>query len=61
VRAEKGFRFAGGRRIAAFVDVFNLFNANPEQNISWSSGSTFLRPLSIVSPRLARVGGKLEW
>jgi hypothetical protein len=60
VRLEKGFRVARAR-VAGFVDVFNLFNANPEQNTSWSSGQSFLRPLSIVPPRLARLGAKLEW
>jgi hypothetical protein len=60
VRVEKGFRVPGGCRVAGFVDVFNLLNANPEQNVSWSSGS-FLRPLTIVSPRIARIGAKLEW
>ena len=59
VRIEKEFR-PGSRRIAGFVDVFNLFNANPEQTTSWSSG-TFLRPLSIVPPRIARLGIKLDW
>jgi hypothetical protein len=61
VRVEKGFQFGGHRRLAGFVDVFNLLNANPEQNTSWSSGASFLRPLSIVPPRLGRVGMKLEW
>jgi outer membrane receptor protein involved in Fe transport len=61
VRVEKGFRLGGHRRVAGFVDVFNLLNANPEQNTSWSSGASFLRPLSIVPPRVARVGVKLEW
>jgi len=61
VRVEKGFRFARGRRVAAFVDVFNLFNSNPAQNTNWSSGPAFLRPLSIIPPRLARVGAKFEW
>jgi hypothetical protein len=60
LRVEKGFQLGGHRRLAGFVDVFNVFNANPEQNTSWSSGS-FLRPLSIVPPRLARLGLKLEW
>ena len=60
VRVEKGFTLAGNRRVAAIVDVFNLLNANPEQNVSWSSGS-FLRPLAIVAPRIVRIGGKLEW
>jgi hypothetical protein len=49
---EKRFRLGGHRRLAGFVDVFNVLNDNPEQNTSWSSGS-FLRPLS-VPPRLAR-------
>jgi len=50
----------GGRRVAAFVDVYNMLNANPEENTSWSSES-FLRPLSVVAPRIARVGAKLQW
>ena len=60
VRIEKEIRLAGTRRIAGFIDVLNLFNANPEQTTSWSSG-TFLRPLSIVPPRIARLGMKLDW
>jgi hypothetical protein len=60
VRVEKAIRLSGSRRIAGCVEVFNLFNANPEQSMSWSSG-TFLRPLSIVPPRIARLGMKLDW
>ena len=60
MRVEKGIHLSGSRRIAGFVDVFNLLNANPEQTTSWSSG-TFLRPLSIVPPRIARLGMKLDW
>jgi hypothetical protein len=60
IRVGKGIRLAGSCRVAGFVDVFNLLNANPEQHASWSSG-TFLRPLSIVPPRIARVGMKMDW
>jgi hypothetical protein len=60
-RVEKGFALSSGRRVAAFVDVFNIFNANPEQNTNWSSGPLFLQPLNVVAPRLARVGVKLDW
>jgi hypothetical protein len=60
VRVEKGFRLGGARRIAGFVDVFNVLNANPEQNMNWGSVS-FLRPISIVAPRIARVGVKFDW
>jgi hypothetical protein len=59
VRVEKGFRLPIGR-VAGFVDVFNMLNANSELNISWSSGS-FLRPLTILAPRIARIGAKFEW
>jgi len=61
VRFEKGFRLPGGRRVAAFLDVFNVFNANPEQTVNWSSGDAFLRPLAIVPPRIARLGARLDW
>jgi len=48
-------------RVSPFVDVYNLANANPIQNTSWSSGSSFLRPLAIVPPRVLRIGAKLDW
>ncbi|MBI1873625.1 MAG: TonB-dependent receptor [Acidobacteria bacterium] len=60
IRAEKGFRFAG-RRVSAFVDVFNIANSNAEQDIVQSSGATFLRPIVIIGPRVARIGAKFEW
>jgi hypothetical protein len=61
VRVEKGFRLAGSGRVAAFVDAFNLLNANPDETAIWTSGSSFLRPLNIVAPRIARIGTKLDW
>ena len=48
-------------RLSPFIDVYNLTNANPIQNTSWSSGNSFLRPLAIVPPRVWRVGAKLDW
>jgi hypothetical protein len=60
-RVKKEFGLSDGRRVAAFIDVFNIFNANPEQNTPWSSGPSFLQPLNIVVPRIARAGAKLEW
>jgi hypothetical protein len=61
LRVEKGVRLPGDCRAAVFVDVYNLLNANPEENSNWSSGPSFLRPLDIVAPRIARVGVKLDW
>jgi hypothetical protein len=61
VRVEKVFRMPRGARLAGFLDVFNMTNSNPEQNITWSSGTSFLRPSNIVPPRLARFGAKFDW
>lgn len=61
VRVEKSVHLGNARRAAVFLDVYNLLNANPVQNSNWSSGPFFLRPLSIVAPRIARIGAKLDW
>ena len=61
VRGEKGFRFGNGRRAAVFADVYNIFNSNVENSIGTASGASYLRPLSIVSPRVAKLGAKFEW
>jgi hypothetical protein len=60
MRVEKTFPLGPVVRVSALVDVFNLFNANPEQNVNWSSVG-FQRPLAIVPPRIARLGVKLAW
>jgi len=61
LRIEKVIPIRGESRVSGFIDVFNMFNANPEQNITWSSGTSFLRPSNIVPPRIARFGAKFEW
>ena len=60
LRIERVTR-AGKARVSPFLDIYNLTNANPIQNTSWSSGSSFLRPLAIVPPRVLRIGGKVDW
>ena len=37
-------------KVSRFVDLFNLFNSNAEQNTSYNSGTSFLRPLNIIPP-----------
>ena len=60
--ADREGRPARARRdVSVFFDVYNMFNANPEQNLQWSSGTAFNRPLSIVPPRLARIGVKVNF
>jgi len=60
LRIERATRVRTAK-VSPFIDVYNLTNANPIQNTSWSSGSSFLRPLAIVPPRVVRIGAKLDW
>jgi hypothetical protein len=60
LRVEKTHQF-GSRDLSVFFDLYNMTNANPAQNLQWSSGTAFNRPLSIVPPRLARIGAKLNF
>ena len=61
LRVEKSAKFAAAREISVFFDLYNMFNANPAQNLQWSSGTTWNRPLSVVPPRLARLGVKVNF
>lgn len=61
VRVERTILRSGSRRAALFLDVFNLLNANPEQNINWASGPGFLQPITVVAPRIARIGLKASF
>jgi hypothetical protein len=60
VRAEKAFRVAA-RRLAGLFDVYNVANANTATSLGTTSGTSYLRPLDIIAPRVARVGLKLDW
>jgi len=60
LRFDRGFSIPGGR-LSPFLDIYNLTNSNPEQDITVSSGSSYLRPINIVPPRLMRIGAKFDW
>jgi hypothetical protein len=60
IRLDKAFAIKGGR-LSPFFDVYNIANSNAEQNITVSSGSSWLRPINIIPPRVARVGVKFDW
>jgi hypothetical protein len=59
-RMEKGIRFRG-MRASGFFDLFNITNNNADQDINQLAGATYLRPLNIVPPRVARIGMKFEF
>ena len=60
-RIEKSVKTPGAPSVSLFLDLYNITNANPNQNVTWSSGSSFLRPTAIVPPRVLRVGTKVSF
>ena len=50
-----------GNRLMPFFDLYNVTNNNAEQNITVSSGASWLRPINIVPPRVMRIGLKFDW
>jgi hypothetical protein len=60
VRSEKAIAWRAGC-LVGFFDVYNIFNTNAEQEITITSGASFLRPVAITAPRIARLGVKFVW
>ena len=60
VRTEKALETRAGR-LVGFFDVYNIFNTNAEQDLTTTSGASWLRPVAITPPRIARVGVKFVW
>jgi hypothetical protein len=60
MRVEKSVP-VGRRKIGLVLDIYNLTNANAEQNINWASGSAYLAPSNIIGPRIVRFGGRFDW
>jgi hypothetical protein len=61
VGVQKRISMRSGRHLAATLEIFNALNSNAEQNVNWASGTSFLRPLTIVPPRIVRIGARLDW
>ena len=60
-RVEKVVRLAKGMSVSGFFDLYNITNSDAASNITWSSGSAFLLPSTIIGPRIARFGLKYDW
>ncbi|MFN8062826.1 MAG: TonB-dependent receptor [Vicinamibacterales bacterium] len=58
IRSEKAVNIRT-MRLVGFFDVYNIANTNAEQEIAVASGTTFLRPVAITAPRIARLG--IKW
>ena len=56
--ALEGFRLAATGQFEALMDVYNLFNANTVLNANTLTGPAFGSPLTVLSPRIIRFGGR---
>ena len=43
------------------ADLFNLLNAYAAENITFTTGTTFQLPTTILGPRTARIGLRFVW
>jgi hypothetical protein len=73
-QAEKQFNVRRGLRLGVYFALFNIFNSNSAQNQDVTTGLTtvtvdgapstvqrFLRPTTIIGPRIARLGFKVTF
>jgi hypothetical protein len=60
MRVEKSVPI-GRTKVGLVLDIYNLTNANTEQNINWSSGTSYLAPSNIIGPRIVRFGARFDW
>jgi hypothetical protein len=61
LRVERLIRIGASRKLSVQLDFYNLLNSNPEDFISWASGASYLRPSSVIPPRIVRFGLKFDW
>ncbi len=52
LRARKAFRLPGGQRIDGEVNMYNAFNVNTITGMTVASGPNYLRPSTVILPRL---------
>ncbi|MGH9140246.1 MAG: hypothetical protein ACRD2I_03785 [Vicinamibacterales bacterium] len=51
----------GGTTLAVLLDCYNLFNSNAAQAATFSSGSGFLRSITVTGPRIVGFGVKYDF
>jgi len=61
LRGEKVLNLTRGMRVRLFLDGYNLFNSYAAEQISYTTGSGFQVPASILGPRTGRIGFRFEW
>ncbi|MEQ1870923.1 MAG: carboxypeptidase regulatory-like domain-containing protein [Vicinamibacterales bacterium] len=60
IRLSKNVQ-AGRLKIQPRIDLYNVFNSNTVTSVNTTLGAAFLRPLSILDGRFAKVGVQLDF
>ena len=60
-RVEKQIPFATRGKLGLFVDLFNALNSDTAANINWRSGASFEKATTVIGPRIAKFGVKVDW
>jgi len=61
VRFEKSFKLAKSQKVSARLNIFNLLNANTVTDLIRQSGVNFLKPTSIMAPRIMEVSASYQF
>ena len=61
VRVERSFTLVRSLRVRGFFDLFNITNDNAAETRTTSTGTSYLRPTAILTPRTARIGARVSW
>jgi hypothetical protein len=60
LRFSKSFQ-AGGGRVRAMFDIYNVLNASTILSVNNTYGPTWLRPLTLLAPRLFKFGAEFTF
>ena len=60
-RVEKRITFATRGKLGLFMDLFNALNSDTAVNINWRSGASFEKATTVIGPRIAKFGVKVDW
>ena len=61
VRAEKTFNLGAGKKLVTRASLFNLLNKSTVTLLNTRSGATFLRPSTIIRPRIAELNASFSF
>jgi hypothetical protein len=61
LRFEKSFRLTKGQKVSGRVNIFNVLNRNTVTDVVRLSGTSFLKPTSIMPPRLVEFSASYQF